>query len=598
MLLLPSSPVDAQEAAAPEASAAFLSEDAAAPAQEGETNAIVERIEALRTELRTDREELITLEKDAQKAEGADLLALRGRAMELRIASIGKLKELVGAVEEFESSGGDASLYRSQLADLLPAIPASLETQIGAAQDTLATLKEKREAAAPEERVAIQQEVDRQVSVVRRLLAGGVDLVEMSDELGIESPQARELVSTQLAGSARLTSTRIELLNAQISDAEARQSATPSDAAVQSELLVLRTRLSSDTDGLAADLALMDRLGLETAEYKQQLISATGEITTDVFDADVAQGLMASWASGLRDGVIDNGPAFIFKTLLFGLVVGGFWLLSRFVRKVTERAVEAPHLRFSQLLKRMIVSVASGTVLVMGLLVALSQLGIQVAPLLAGLGIAGFVIGFALQETLANFAAGVMILVYRPFDVGDLIDCAAGVFGKVSHMNLVSTTILTVDNQTKIVPNGKIWGDVITNVTAQTERRVDLVFGISYTDDIPQAEQVMWSVIKEHPKVLQDPEPMIKLHELGDSSVNFIVRPWSKRDDYWDVYWDITREVKLRFDREGISIPFPQRDVHFYPAHANGGSLATTPDTALGRDHTALSGQSEPDADI
>ena len=312
----------------------------------------------------------------------------------------------------------------------------------------------------------------------------------------------------------------------------------------------------------------------------------------------MARGLIASWADGVRESVIRNGPGFLFKTLLFALVVGGFWLLSRFVRKLTERAVEAPHLRFSQLLKRMIVSVVSGAVMLMGLLVALSQLGIQVGPLLAGLGIAGFVLGFALQETLANFAAGVMILAYRPFDVGDLIDCAGGVFGKVSHMSLVSTTILTVDNRTKLVPNGKIWGDVITNVTAQTQRRVDLVFGISYTDDIPHAEQVLWSVIKEHPKVLSEPEPVVKLHELGDSSVNFVVRPWCSREDYWDVHWDVTREVKLRFDREGISIPFPQRDVHFFPTQTNGGALPAAPETPpLGGDRTALTGQSEPDAD-
>ena len=185
-------------------------------------------------------------------------------------------------------------------------------------------------------------------------------------------------------------------------------------------------------------------------------------------------------------------------------------------------------------------------------------------------GIAGFVLGFALQDALGNFAAGAMILAYRPYDVGDLIDCAGGVFGKVSDMNLVSTTILTLDNQTRVVPNGKIWGDVITNVTAQRVRRVDLVFGIAYQDDIPKAETVLASVLKEHPLVLDDPEPMVKVHELGDSSVNFVVRPWCARDDYWDVHWDVTREVKLRFDREDISIPFPQRDVHFFPAVANG----------------------------
>jgi small conductance mechanosensitive channel len=154
-----------------------------------------------------------------------------------------------------------------------------------------------------------------------------------------------------------------------------------------------------------------------------------------------------------------------------------------------------------------------------------------------------------------------MILMYRPFDVGDIVE-AGGVSGKVSHMSLVNTTFLTFDNQRLVVPNNLIWQSVITNVTAQNQRRVDLMFGISYKDDIEKAEKLLREVVKEHEAVLDDPEPIIKLHQLGESSVNFIVRPWVKTADYWDTYWDLTKAVKLRFDQEGISIPFPQRDVH------------------------------------
>lgn len=139
-----------------------------------------------------------------------------------------------------------------------------------------------------------------------------------------------------------------------------------------------------------------------------------------------------------------------------------------------------------------------------------------------------------------------------------------GVFGKVDRMSLVSTTVLTIDNQTLVVPNNKIWGDVIKNVTAQDKRRVDMVFGISYTDDIPRTEQVLAGILEQHDKVLDDPEPVVRLHTLGESSVDFVVRPWVAVDDYWEVYWDVTRAVKMRFDEEEISIPFPQRDVHIY----------------------------------
>jgi small conductance mechanosensitive channel len=150
---------------------------------------------------------------------------------------------------------------------------------------------------------------------------------------------------------------------------------------------------------------------------------------------------------------------------------------------------------------------------------------------------------------------------YRPFDVGDVVD-AAGVRGRVNHMSLVNTTFMTLDNQRLIVPNNMIWQSVITNVTAQRTRRVDLLFGISYSDDIEKAERVLMDILEKHESVLDDPEPVVRVHELGESSVNFAVRPWVKTSDYWETFWDLTREVKLRFDKEGISIPFPQRDVH------------------------------------
>jgi small conductance mechanosensitive channel len=177
--------------------------------------------------------------------------------------------------------------------------------------------------------------------------------------------------------------------------------------------------------------------------------------------------------------------------------------------------------------------------------------------------VVGFIVGFALQDTLSNFAAGMLILIYRPFDVDDYIE-VSGVTGTVSHMSLVNTTITTLDNQVIVVPNNKIWGDVIKNVTAQTIRRIDMVFGISYADDIPQTEKILQGIMESNESVLDDPEPMVRVQELGDSSVNFAVRPWVKTEDYFETYWSITRAVKMRFDEEGISIPFPQTDVHLY----------------------------------
>jgi small conductance mechanosensitive channel len=277
----------------------------------------------------------------------------------------------------------------------------------------------------------------------------------------------------------------------------------------------------------------------------------------------VAINLMIRAMKSVKNWLSDSGPEYLVKVLLFLGILFVFRLVARFVRAGIEKTLSASQVDLSQLARRMILSTASNLIIIFGLLVALSQFGISLGPLLAGLGVAGFIVGFALQDTLANFAAGVMILLYRPYDMGDLVDIS-GVYGRVHKMNLVSTTILTLDNETIIIPNSKIWGDVIKNVTAQDIRRIDMVFGISYSDDIPKAESLLNDILKSHDKILDKPEPIVRVHTLGASSVDFVVRPWVKVDDYWEVYWDVTKTVKLRFDDEGVSIPFPQRDVHVY----------------------------------
>lgn len=263
------------------------------------------------------------------------------------------------------------------------------------------------------------------------------------------------------------------------------------------------------------------------------------------------------------DWFAENAPQHIFQLFVFALILLIARALAKLTRKVVSKAVSSKNLKLSHLMQDFFISMSGKVVWVIGIMVGLSQIGLNLAPILTGFGIAGVIIGFALQDTLSNFAAGMMLLIYRPFDVGDFV-YAGGVDGKVSHMSLVNTTIRTFDNQIIIVPNSKIWGDVIKNVTHERIRRVDMVFGIGYADDLLKAESVLTDIVTSHPAVLRAPEPMIKVHTLNTSSVDFIVRPWVKTDDYWEVYWDVTREVKLRFDREGISIPFPQQDVHLH----------------------------------
>ncbi|MGL5390221.1 MAG: mechanosensitive ion channel family protein [Shewanella sp.] len=325
----------------------------------------------------------------------------------------------------------------------------------------------------------------------------------------------------------------------------------------------LKDRLDHNSQSLSIDINLLDSLGQDTASLKKTLFSISGDITQDVLNIDVVSSLLAHWLDTAQTKSIENGPTATFKLFIFFLILFIANLAGKLAQKLVKNMVSNSKLNFSKLLQDFFTSLSAKAVFTIGLLIALSQLGIELGPLLAGFGIAGVIIGFALQDTLSNFASGMMILIYRPYDVGDLIN-AAGVSGRVSHMSLVSTTIKTLDNQRLIIPNNKIWGDTINNITAEDQRRVDMVFGISYSDNIEHAETILKSIVAAHPKVLPTPEPTIRLHTLGESSVDFIVRPCTNPEDYWDVYWDITRQVKLRFDAEGISIPFPQRDVHIY----------------------------------
>ncbi|MEZ5980502.1 MAG: mechanosensitive ion channel [Planctomycetota bacterium] len=262
-------------------------------------------------------------------------------------------------------------------------------------------------------------------------------------------------------------------------------------------------------------------------------------------------------------GVPKGAADLIGKAVVFVLILLVFRIVGGIVAAIIGKALSKSKLQPTQLLLNFLTGTTRNVIFVIGIIMALGVVGVNVAPLLAGIGVVGFVVGFALQDTLSNFAAGVMILLYRPFDVGHFVT-AGGVTGTVKSMSLVSTTLATPDNQVQVVPNGSIWGNVITNVTANPTRRVDLVAGVSYEDDIEQVEAVLQRIVDEHPLVLKDPAPVVKLHALADSSVNFIVRPWVKTSDYWTVYWDLTRAFKKEFDAAGISIPYPQRDVHLY----------------------------------
>lgn len=209
-----------------------------------------------------------------------------------------------------------------------------------------------------------------------------------------------------------------------------------------------------------------------------------------------------------------------------------------------------------EILINFVSSIAKAILLLLIFIAALNQLGVDTTSLIALIGAAGLAVGLALQNSLQNFAAGVMLIIFRPFKLGDFIE-AAGVVGIVEQISIFSTLLRTGDNREVIVPNGQIYSDAITNYSARETRRIDMVFGIGYDDDMLVAKKLMESILDAHELVLQEPAPAVAVSELADSSVNFNVRPWVKSADYWTVRSDLIEQIKLAFDENNISIPYP-----------------------------------------
>ncbi|HIF9234752.1 TPA: mechanosensitive ion channel domain-containing protein [Photobacterium damselae] len=425
--------------------------------------------------------------------------------------------------------------------------------------------EKKLDKASNEEKLLAQKNLDEARRFSVRLLGEQWQNYQWMKTLGLPQPKSEQRLMSEVEHQLEFMSAALNF-NSQQEDLLGKQlkSAAESEkASVQIMHILAQRKVASDTQSLTYLAGVADKMGIDTSEYKQQLFETTGNVTNDLLNTKVIWSIVSSWTHELGSWVFANAPQMLFKILIFVLIIFLARVLKNLTRKMVKRAVTSPNLKMSQLMQEFFISMSGKGVFCIGLLIALSQIGLDLTPILTGFGVAGVIIGFALQDTLSNFASGMMLLIYRPFDVGDFVE-AGSVSGKVSHMSLVNTTIKTFDNQIIIVPNSKIWGDIIKNVTHERVRRVDMIFGISYSDDIELTEKVLHEIVESHESVLSSPEPTIKLHTLNSSSVDFIVRPWVKTEDYWDVYWDITREVKMRFDREGISIPFPQQDVHLH----------------------------------
>jgi small conductance mechanosensitive channel len=266
----------------------------------------------------------------------------------------------------------------------------------------------------------------------------------------------------------------------------------------------------------------------------------------------ISSGLLMTWAIRI--------------VAALAILVIGNWLAKKlaalFVKMMERNDVDVTLTKFLK-------NIVYYALLTAVVIAAAQKLGINTASFLAVVGAAGLAVGLALKDSLANFSAGVMLILFRPFKVGDAVT-VAGETGAVEEITIFNTVMNTPDNQRKIIPNGIITSGTITNITANDTRRIDMVFGIGYDDDIKVAEKVFTDMIKADSRVLSDPAPTVAVAELADSSVNFVVRPWVKTVDYWQVKFELTEKIKMALDEAGISIPFPQQDVHMHQVVQDG----------------------------
>lgn len=277
-------------------------------------------------------------------------------------------------------------------------------------------------------------------------------------------------------------------------------------------------------------------------------------------DVDLSELTKIDWAS-LMETVKTVGIGFGGKLVVALVIFYVGRIVAKMIIRTVRRVMQAQEV--DKILETFVCNLVYWLVMVFVIIAAINQVGIQTTSLIAIMGAAGLAIGLALQGSLSNFAAGVLIVIFRPYRVGDFVE-VAGISGAVVQVQILTTVLKTGDNKQIVVPNAQIMDSIITNYSANEKRRVDMLVGVSYDDDLDKVRKTIKELIDADGRVLQEPECLIAVAELADSSVNFTVRPWVKTEDYWGVMFDLTEAIKKRFDQDGISFPFPQQDVHLY----------------------------------
>jgi small conductance mechanosensitive channel len=414
-----------------------------------------------------------------------------------------------------------------------------------------------------------------------RYLTGLAEQAAIRQAAGLASEALLETIRERVLPIVNALSGQIRLDAMTLDELRSRLAGAPLDEDLKVAIQLVQAKQSGNLDRLERILDAENRLGLDITDEWSLLVRERGEVNIGLLHRKVFAHLWEEEWQQLRESFARNGPNLLLRTFLLVIILLLAAIIAKLIRIPLRALLSRDSVKLSMLLRDIVVSVSSVVLLLAGLIIALTAIGVSLGHLFAGLGVIGIIIGLAVQDSLRNLAAGVMILIYRPYDMDDHIKLG-NEDGFVKRMNLLATTISTLDNQSVIIPNGRIWGETIINFTANRIRRVDIKTSVAYAEDLDRVEAVLLDLLDGLDYVLRKPEPAVHVCGMEDSAVGIVVKSWVRTEDYLPAYWDLNRKIKQRLDAEGIEIPFPQRVVTMVSREhgLNGGNSDTDPAAA------------------
>ena len=426
-------------------------------------------------------------------------------------------------------------------------------------------LRDQRSSATTDEMGDIEASINKSRDKLDDLLTAKVNTLTTADSLGLSTGEEWERLeriltnrAENLVGRLQIAVNERDLLERKIRDAQRAGAPEADIGADRTGLQYAKRRVEGVARSLANTVNLLAKRGVQVTHYRQFIIQTTGKVTERVLDPRVFVGLVNDFLKDSWSWIKDNAPAFLVKLIILLAFVVFFRLVFRigwWVVRLLEMA------KLSRLMADLVNRMINPFANIIGLIAGLWFLGVNPTTLLAGVGVLGIIIGLALQESLSNLAAGFFILLTRPYDVDDIITVSGGVIGTVRAMGLANTTVVTFDNRRLLVPNRKIWGEVIENRSAEAVRRVEIKVRIGYAEDVDRALEIIRDLLTNNERVLSKPEPLIFVSDLADSWIKIDVRPWTRNADWWPLLTELPRLVRLRFAEEGIEIPLPQTEI-------------------------------------